>query len=334
MDKNYMDLTNLQTKMQRHATFSADLKKSGQKRLENIRSEAEALRPRSELDEMLVDLESHWTALNHATDMKRKRLDDAYRCVHFMRQCDDFSAWIDECVAELGSDDQGRDLASCKLLLLRHDSLSKQIESQRDKFADLEGQLAASRDNFMLSQMQEALNAVQERYYNLTEPCSIRHENLNESLRFFETCLELDDMAQWTQDKLAQLNQSMININGLEDTKKSMAKHSQLCGEIKQQQPAYLALNKATRQLIDRKHFSHARLSAKLADLDAKWTELNSLAEQKTRRLGQLLEMHLFFVECDNFTDWLLEKQSEFTSSDFGRTIVFCFFVLFRIAHI
>lgn len=148
MDKNYMDLTNLQTKMQRHAAFQADLKKSGQKRVDDIHSEAEALKPRSDLDEMLTDLDSQWLALKQASDIKRKRLDDAYKCVQFTRQCDDLSAWFDEAELQLGSDDQGRDLDSCKLLLLRHETLVKQIESQRDKLNDLDSQLTANKDNF------------------------------------------------------------------------------------------------------------------------------------------------------------------------------------------
>lgn len=320
MDKNYSDLTNLQTKMQRHATFSIDLKKNGQKRVDDIKIEAESLRSRSDLDEMLADLDSQWSALKHASDLKRKRLDDAYRCVHFTRQCDDLAAWIDDCEAELGCDDQGRDLASCKLLLLRHDALAKQIdESQRDKLADLDSQLVASRDNFMLAQMQESLTAVRQRYFNLTEPCAIRHDNLTESLRFFEVCLELDDMSQWAQDKLVQVSQPTPNIIILDDIKKLLSKHSQLCSEIKQHQSAYNSLYKTTRQLIDRKHFSHARLSAKLGELESKWSELSRLAEQKTHRLEQLLDMHVYLVECDDLTEWLREKQAEMTVCEYGK---------------
>lgn len=325
MDKNYADLTNLQTKMQRHATFSADLKKNGQKRVDDIRAEADALRPRSDLDEMLADLDSQWTALKHASDLKRKRLDDAYRCVHFTRQCDDLSVWIDDCEAELGSDDQGRDLASCKLLLLRHDALAKQIESQRDKLADLEGQLAAARDNFMVAQMQEALASVRERYFNLAEPCAIRYDNLSESLRFFEVCLELDDMTSWTIEKLVQVSQPLLHVFTLEDIKKFVSKHAHTCNEIKQQQPAYAHLCKTTRQLIDRKHFSHARLSSKLGDLETKWLELAQVAERKSLRLEQLLEMHVYLVECDDLTEWLRDKQAEVTTPDYGNFFILQF---------
>lgn len=320
MDKNYADLTNLQTKMQRHATFSADLKKTGQKRVDDIHEEAEAVRPKSELDEMLADLDSQWAALKQATEVKRKRLDDAYKCVHFTRLCDDLGAWIDEAEVQLGSDDQGRDLASCKLLLLRHETLAKQIESQRDKLADLEGQLAASRDNFMISQMQEAFNGVRQRYLGLSEPCAIRHDNLTESLRFFEVSHELDDLSLWTNEKLAVIQQTSVEATiGLDETKKLLNKHQQLCTEIKQQQPVYLSLQKTTRLLIDRKHFSHAQLSTKLADLEVKWTKLAELADHKSRRLEQILEMQVYFAECDEMIEWLKEKQAELMTPDYGK---------------
>jgi spectrin beta len=319
MDKNYADLTNLQTKIQRHATFTSDLKKSGQKRVDDIHSEADALRPRSDLDEMLSDLDSQWLALKQATDIKRKRLDDAYKCVHFTRQCDDLSAWFDEAELELGSDDQGRDLASCKLLLLRHETLVKQIDSQREKLADLEGQLAASKENFMFGKMQEAFNAVKQRYLNLTEPCSIRHDNLDESLRLFEVCHELDDLTQWTQERLSHVGSvEQIHVTSLDETKKLLNKHEQLCAELKQQQPVYVSLQKTTKQLIDRKHFSHALLATKLSDLEQKWTRLADLVDQKSVRLEQVLEMQVYFAEVDEFNEWLKEKQVDLLSPDYG----------------
>ncbi len=43
LDKTYLDLTNLQTKMQRHVAFMIDLKKSGVKRVEDVHKEADAL---------------------------------------------------------------------------------------------------------------------------------------------------------------------------------------------------------------------------------------------------------------------------------------------------
>lgn len=328
MDKNYADLTNLQTKIQRHATFSADLKKSGQKRVDDIHSEADALRPRADLDELIADLDSQWAALKQAADVKRKRLEDANRCVHFSRQCDDLAAWVDEAEAELGSDDQGRDLASCKLLLLRHETLVKQIESQRDKLSDLEGQLAVNRDNFMIAEMQDALNAVRQRYLNLAEPCAIRYDNLTESLRLFEVCHELDDLSQWTNEKLAQVQPSAgehMSTATLDETKKLLNKHEQLCSDLKQQQPVYAALHKTTRQLIDRKHFSHALLTNKLAELEQKWNKLADLVELKRLRLEQLLDMQMYFAECDEMTEWLREKHIELNNPDYGILLLNCF---------
>ena len=43
LDKTYLDLTNLLTKIQRHQAFIVDLKKNGVKRIEDLHKEAEAL---------------------------------------------------------------------------------------------------------------------------------------------------------------------------------------------------------------------------------------------------------------------------------------------------
>jgi hypothetical protein len=46
IDRTYLDLTNLQTKIQRHISFMIDLKKGGVKRVEDVHKEADSLMAR------------------------------------------------------------------------------------------------------------------------------------------------------------------------------------------------------------------------------------------------------------------------------------------------
>ncbi len=78
----------------------------------------------------------------------------------FARNCNDLVAWCDEVAAQLGSDDNGSDLSSCKMLLLRHEALSRQIGSQRERVNEIENTLKSSQENFMVAKMNEAADMV------------------------------------------------------------------------------------------------------------------------------------------------------------------------------
>lgn len=126
-------------------------------------------------------------------------MDDAHKCVLFTRLCDDLIGWYDETETHLSTDDNGHDLSSCKMLLLRHEALTRQVDSQKEKINEIDAYLAANRDNFMLLKMRESAALVSQRYADLQEPMSIRNENLEESLCFYTITHDVEDSNLWIQ---------------------------------------------------------------------------------------------------------------------------------------
>lgn len=217
MDKTYLDLTNLLTKIQRHQVFITDLKKNGEKRVTDVHSEADTLIARhqttamslgpesekiiNEIQQYIKDLNDQWNALKAATDSKKKCLEDSYNCVVFTRLCNDLISWCDEVEAQLGSDDNGHDMSSCKMLLLRHETLTRQITSQEEKINEINNLIESSQDNFMYNKMKESADTVKQNYLDLQDPCVIRKENLEESLSLFTIIHDLDDSFQFINEK-------------------------------------------------------------------------------------------------------------------------------------
>lgn len=328
MDKNYMDLLNLQTKIQRHQTFLLDIKKSGTKRVDDLHREADVLildkhHQHSQLDadikEYLSDLDAQWNALNSAGEVKRKRLDNAYKFVQFRRQCEDLTGWFDEIEAQLANDNNGHDLISCKMLLVRHENLVRQIELQKDKLNDLEQQLTDSRENFMFTKMQEIFNDTKQRYLNLQEPCLIRRDNLEESLVLFNVLHEWDDLMHWINEKAQSINQIDTTLTTLVEINKQLNKTSQLKEEIEQQQPIVNQLLRTIKNLIERKHYSYAQLTGNLTELESKWKQLDELLDDKFSKLKEELKIQKYYAEVDEVIEWLKDKQPEVVNTEFGK---------------
>ena len=101
----------------------------------------------------------------------------------------------------MATDDSGHDLSSCKVLLLRHEALSRQIGQQGERIKEIEGIMSTSNENFMFGKMKEVSDQVKQTYLDLQDPCVIRRENLEESLSLFTVMHDLDDSLQFIAEK-------------------------------------------------------------------------------------------------------------------------------------
>lgn len=100
LDDNYRDPTNLQSKIQKHAAFDAELN-ANTNRIELVIAEGEALSDSKhfaakEIITQLEMLESEWQKLQEASREKKDRLEQAYEALLFGRSLDEFNTWMDE----------------------------------------------------------------------------------------------------------------------------------------------------------------------------------------------------------------------------------------------
>ena len=319
-DKAYMDLLNLQMKIQRHQNFMAETKKNGTKRINEVKKDGDSLVARNmsksgEVKEYLKDLDAEWNALQVASEIKRKHLDDAHKFVLFSRLCDDLSAWIDEVETQLSSEDNGKDLTSCKTILLRQEALAREISLNEPKVKEIEKHLTSSQDNFMYSNIETKANDVIERYNAIKEPCTIRTENLQESLAFFELLHSFDGFEEWIAEKLPlALNEDLGN--GLEETRSLHKKHGLLEQELQAHSPLVHAALRNGKQLVDQKHYASNEIDEKVFDLDEKFKNLKNAIESRGLKLQDALEVQQFYSDCNELINWLKEKGIELKNLD------------------
>ena len=334
MEKNYTDMSNLETKIQRHQAFMIDLNKIGQKRVEDLHKEAGILLGRHQttlyslstsstqtianINELLKDVEMQWNGLKSAADTKRKSLDDAFKYVSFTRFADDLLSWFDEVEAQLANEDNGHDMSTCKMLLLRHETLTKQIEAHGDKMLELDAYLLANRENFMLGDIEQMAVQVRQRFEALKEPCKIRQDNLLESLSLFAVFHDMDDAGQWIDDKMALASDQELGFS-FQQTHKLLKKHANLEQETQNNQHLMDNLFKTADKLVEQKHYAHQLLSSRLAHLQKQWLVFKDLVGERKQRLDDAFNMHKFLSESDDFIEYMNEKLKQMTSREYGR---------------
>ncbi|XP_035899186.1 spectrin beta chain, non-erythrocytic 1 isoform X2 [Anopheles stephensi] len=324
LDENYREPSNLQSKIQKHAAFDAELlANSG--RVTAVIEEGESLinaehYASSLVQEQLDIVESEWQKLSEASREKKERLAEAYDALLFQRSLEDFNNWMDEVEAQLSSEDYGRDLASVHNLLKKHDMLEADVAHHADTCEQIRATDAKmlSSDHFLKDELHESAMLTIKRYHSLHEPTTIRRDNLEDSLQLHQFLRDAEDELLWLNEKEPQaaskdLGSSLTAVQSLQK------KHQALEAEILIQEPIISALVQRGQQMIRDNHYAVEQIERQCGQLQNKLVNLRNLTNVRRLRLLDAVESQQFYAEANEAEFWLREKKPIISSQDYGK---------------
>lgn len=324
LDENYRDPSNLQSKIQKHSAFDAELG-ANSSRVTAIIEEGETLMnaehyASSLVQEQLDILEADWQKLQEASRDKKECLAEAYEARLFERNLDEFNNWMDEVEGQLSSEDYGKDLASVSNLLKKHDMLEadvahhletcEQIKSTDDKFL--------VSDHFMKDELHESAMLTIKRYHSLHEPTTIRRDNLEDSLQLHQFLRDAEDELSWLNEKEPQAASKDLG-NNLTAVQSLQKKHQALEAEILSQEPTISALIQRGQQMIRENHYAVEQIESQSNLLQQKLVNLRNLTNIRRLRLLDAVESQQFYAEANEAESWLREKKPIISSHDYGK---------------
>ncbi|XP_058824690.1 spectrin beta chain, non-erythrocytic 1 isoform X6 [Topomyia yanbarensis] len=324
LDENYREPSNLQSKIQKHTAFDAELG-ANSSRVSAIIEEGESLIDAEHYASALVQeqldvLEADWQKLREASLEKKDRLAEAYEARLFERTLEDFNNWMDEVELQLSSEDYGRDLASVNNLLKKHEMLEadvahhletcEQIKAADDKF------LAS--DHFLKDELHEVAMLTIKRYHSLHEPTTIRRDNLEDSLQLHQFLRDAEDELSWLNEK-EPLAASKDLGNSLTAVQTLQKKHQALEAEIYSQEPIISALVQRGQQMIRENHYAMEQIERQSNQLQQKLINLRNLTNIRRLRLLDAVESQQFYAEANEAESWLREKKPIISSHDYGK---------------
>uniref|UniRef100_A0A182W3B1 Spectrin beta chain n=1 Tax=Anopheles minimus TaxID=112268 RepID=A0A182W3B1_9DIPT len=324
LDENYREPSNLQSKIQKHAAFDAELlANSG--RVTAVIEEGESLINAEHyagglVQEQLDIVESEWQKLREASREKKERLAEAYEALLFQRSLEDFNNWMDEVEAQLSSEDYGRDLASVHNLLKKHDMLEADVAHHADTCEQVKATDAKmlSSDHFLKDELHESAMLTIKRYHSLHEPTTIRRDNLEDSLQLHQFLRDAEDELLWLNEKEPQaaskdLGSSLTAVQSLQK------KHQALEAEILIQEPVISALVQRGQQMIRDNHYAVEQIERQCGQLQSKLVNLRNLTNVRRLRLLDAVESQQFYAEANEAEFWLREKKPIISSQDYGK---------------
>uniref|UniRef100_A0A182PG07 Spectrin beta chain n=1 Tax=Anopheles epiroticus TaxID=199890 RepID=A0A182PG07_9DIPT len=324
LDENYREPSNLQSKIQKHAAFDAELL-ANTGRVTAVIEEGESLinaehYASSLVQEQLDIVENEWQKLREASREKKERLAEAYEALLFQRSMEDFNNWMDEVEAQLSSEDYGRDLASVHNLLKKHDMLEADVAHHADTCEQIKATDAKmlSTDHFLKEELHESAMLTIKRYHSLHEPTTIRRDNLEDSLQLHQFLRDAEDELLWLNEKEPQAASKDLGSN-LTAVQSLQKKHQALEAEILIQEPIISALVQRGQQMIRDNHYAVEQIERQCGQLQSKLVNLRNLTNVRRLRLLDAVESQQFYAEANEAEFWLREKKPIISSQDYGK---------------
>ncbi|XP_061172689.1 spectrin beta chain, non-erythrocytic 5-like [Saccostrea echinata] len=324
LDESYRDPTNLQAKLQKHQAFEAEVT-ANRNRVDAVVEEGKGLvdkdhYAKADIQKRLEELELSWEALMAASAEKKDRLQDAYQALMYNRVVDDLMSWMDDVESQLMSEDHGKDLYSVNKLLKKHQLLEQDIANHREKVQDVQDAAHVFKEakHFMNKELQARAKAVQEKYESLSEPATIRRDNLEDALLMYQYYRDVEDELSWIQEKLPVAASTDLG-NSLNAVQNLMKKHQALESEIIAHEPLIDSVATAAQRMMQAKHFASDNIKAQLDKLQTELHQLQELTMERKSKLQASLESQTFYAEISVAESWMDEKIPVLKSPEYGK---------------
>ncbi|XP_069806664.1 spectrin beta chain, non-erythrocytic 5 isoform X2 [Dendropsophus ebraccatus] len=320
VDESWRDPSNLQTKLQKHQTFEAEIK-ANRNRLDSIKADGEKMLQANHyasdiIQARLDEMEELWAELLEKGSEKANKLQAAYKALQFQRTLEETEKWLDQVEARLDSANKGKDLMTLEKL----GELEEDITSHGERLLVLADKTREFRQegHFLADEIEDRVRILVHRYKSLNEPlqeCRAALEGRKLLDQFFR---DIDDELSWIEDKMPlasskECGQSLTTAQAL------LEKHQNLENEISSREALTKAVMGTGRKLVRGNHFASQEIDNRLHQLEVAAETLKAEAERRRKRLSQACEAQQFLTELLEAESWMAERAVIIMSSDNGK---------------
>uniref|UniRef100_A0A8C3LH89 Spectrin beta, non-erythrocytic 5 n=1 Tax=Chrysolophus pictus TaxID=9089 RepID=A0A8C3LH89_CHRPC len=322
-DDSWRDPSNLQTKLQKHQTFQAEIM-ANRNRLDSIKSVREAGLLRhyapEAIQSRLQEMEELWEELLASCQDKRAKLQDAYKALHFQRSIEDTEKWLEDVENELKAPYSSNDLVVLNSHLKKQEELEQDIASHRDRLQELvnTAQEFQQEKHFLADELEERVDQLVQRYKSLRDPLQERRGSLEASRLQYQFFRDVDEELAWVHEKLPMASsrdygQSLATVQSLQE------KHQNLENEISSRDALTKAVLSTGQKLVRGGHSASRKIMEQMKELETSVENLKTEAQVRRQRLMQSYEAHQFLTELLDVETWLAERSFILETSDYGK---------------
>jgi len=309
-DDSYADLCNLQSKQQRHDAFKNEVS-SRSKWVGDVEKRAKELNnifAKQSVNAKAEEIRQLHQELIRATEDKSSKLSQAMAAFVFQQGMEDVVTYTEELEGVLNSSDHGNDLESCLWLLEKFKGVENGYAEKEGVLARMNKSLSTDlKDNFKHEELERELSEVTRRYRDLSEPLSVRRDNLESAWRLFEFLEDSEELRQYLAEKkkMAQTTDFGDNVDSV---RRLIKKHILSESELKSRERVLSSLTDRGTGLVKSGNFAEAQISDTCKELNSLYKDTVDLYTVRKLRLEDSLLSQSLFAELSELEGTIGER--------------------------
>ncbi|XP_054825905.1 spectrin beta chain, non-erythrocytic 5 [Eublepharis macularius] len=324
LDESWRDPSNLPAKLQKHQTFQAEIIASrndldriqaeGEKMLQNGHCASDTIQSR------LQEIEDLWDELLENCHEKKRKMQDACKALHFLRNVDDVEKYLEDLGSELNVPESSPNLLVLNDLLKKQEALEEDFAGRKEQLQEFINKVQEFQQekHFMADEIEERVDHVVHRYKSLRGPLQERSGCLEASRLQYQFLQDVTEELTWIHEKLPlassrDYGQSLANVQSLQE------KHQNLENEINSHDALTKAVISTGQKLVKGGHCASQDIMEKVKELEVALESLKGEVQERRKRLMQSYENQHFLTELLEVESWMAEKVYVLDIPDYGQ---------------
>ncbi|XP_024120554.1 spectrin alpha chain, non-erythrocytic 1 isoform X3 [Oryzias melastigma] len=320
------DLASVNNLLKKHQLLEADIS-AHEDRLKDLNGQADSLMASNAFDTTQVKdkrdaVNGRFTKIKSMAAGRRAKLNESHRLHQFFRDLDDEESWIKEKKLLVGSEDYGRDLTGVQNLRKKHKRLEAELGAHEPAIQSVldTGKKLSDDNTIGQEEIQQRLAQFVDHWKELKDLSGARGKRLEESLEYQQFVANVEEEEAWINEKL--------NLVGSEDYGDTLAavqgllkKHEAFETDFTVHRDRVSDVCANGEELIKKNNHHVDNISAKMAALRGKVSELDRAAAQRKAKLDENSAFLQFNWKADVVESWIGEKENSLKTDDYGRDL-------------
>ncbi|XP_072024969.1 spectrin beta chain-like isoform X3 [Amphiura filiformis] len=257
------------------------------------------------------EIMEHWLELKELLKLREAALAEAGDLQEFLRDLDEFQAWLSRTMTTVASEDIPETLKEAEQLLNKHAAIKEEVDGYEEKYAKLKEEgdrITEGQTDTQYMFLRQRLQAIDEGWVELHQMWDNRQMLLSQSLNhqmFLRDARQADMILNQQDTFLAKVEQP-ASLEACED---AIKKYEQFLDQMGVNDEKVNSVMAFANRLCDENHYAADKVNKKAENLDERRKANREAAEATLEKLKDNRKLQAFVQEAEELCDWVDEKE-------------------------
>lgn len=281
-----------------------DLGKESEKLAQEHPEDAEEIRRR------FKEIMDVWEELKELLKTREAALSEAGDLHQFLRDIDDFQAWLAKTVTEIASEELPESLAEAEKMLNKHAAIKEEIDGYEENYAKMKetgDRICADQTDTQYVFLKQRLQALDDGWIELHQMWDSRQQLLSQALNhqmFLRDARQVDSILNQQENFLAKVEQP----GSLEACDEAIKKYENFINQMDTNDEKINNVLAFGQKLCDEDHYAADKINKKCENIEERRKANRKAAEDTLAKLRDNRLLQTFLEEADDVGMWVVEK--------------------------